>query len=358
MELISRTWALLLIILLGLSLTRNKDSSRLLRNILMISAFCLLTFVAGFRENFIDTFTYRRIYEDAFKNPNFIALDYSRLEIGFRYVVYLLNLISKDSQLFVLVTSFIVNFFVFKGIKKHSVYQEFSLYFFFVIYFLSTLNVIRQALVAAIVFCYLDKIYLRKWKSFFILILGLSLIHKSVIVLIPMYFILNKKAFNKYIMVVIFGGLIVYLKPSLIGIIVLKLNQGNEYSHYLTSNDSGSNLIRAIVALVPVLLSLLYVYRAKVNKYCYDVKFDVLINMSAINFIIMLIATKILYFYRLSMYFGLANIVLIPLVINSLFTWRSQKITWLVTFAMYSIYNYYFVLSFGNYIYSFKLIFG
>jgi transmembrane protein EpsG len=334
----------------------NQASNEYDYSIKLIIIFAIvLIIVSGFRYGFVDTPTYRHLYEKAY-NWNYIISPESNVETGFRFFMYILNRISIDSQLLIFISAFIINVLYIKTIFKYSSDIPFSLYLYFTLVFIGTNNGIRQILVASILAASFELISKKKTLQLIILVLLLSTFHTSVLIIIPFYFIIREKQFNPGVILFLLFAISGLILPSGVFTIIKTFLGESDYIGYLSLENRGMNFIRLIVSAVPCLLALIYFIK---KKKCYDEpQFDMFVNMILIDLGFMILAIKMLYFARVGMYFSFFNIILLPSLLQKLFgNGKDYSIIKIITAVLYGIYFTYQIFAYGEYINSFRLIF-
>ena len=317
-----------------------------------------LVFVAGFRNGFVDTVTYRQLYERVGTDYAFAFSDDMKLETGFKLLMIFLNRITPDSQILVFLTSFIILSIEIRQICKYSSDIPFSLSLYFLLSFMGTMNGIRQCLAAAILFLAFDWILNRKTIPYILLVLFVSTIHTSALVCIPLYFILSGKRLNWGIWIFFTAILAVFVFPTAADNFLLRILEDSAYEEYV-NNQEKMGVMRLFVAAIPTALALLYSYFARVNRSHVSRITSVLINMQLVSFGFTLMGLKMLYYARLSMYVSYANILLLPTTINGCF--RSRDAAWVKAMAiiLYAVFFMYQIFSYNQYGYmrSFYLVF-
>lgn len=227
----------------------------------------LLFLISAFRYNVgTDYVSYMNIFNHI---DNFI----NKKEIGFVYLIKIISILGGNSQVMFLLMSFLILLFIYKGIryfyKGNYLYQSIATIIFIPILYFSTLNTIRQMLCVSIFFYSSQFIINRKVFWYFIYISVAVLIHKSAIVLYPLYFILNIKVTRKLILIYILLGIIALLfNPiNLLGTVLKTLHIS--YANYLHSEyfmrESKYSLLLTILSGI-VIFSFLPLLNLKDDK--------------------------------------------------------------------------------------------
>ncbi len=317
-----------------------------------------LIFVAGFRNGFVDTATYRQLYERVGIDYAFAFTDEMELETGFKLFMIFLNRITSDSQVLIFLTSFVILSIEIKQICKYSSDIPFSLLLYFLLSFMGTMNGIRQCLAAAILFLAFDWILKRKTIPYILLVLLVSTIHTSALICIPLYFVLSGKRLNWGVWIFLAAILAVFAFPATADALLQDILKDSAYEEYV-SNQEKMGTMRLVVAAVPTLLALLYSHFARINRAQVSRITSVLINMQLVNFGFTLMGLKMLYYARLSMYVSYANILLLPITIKGCFRGKDAALVKAAAIILYTIFFVYQIISYDKYGYmrSFYLIF-
>lgn len=337
--------SMFLVLLIGHYGINNKVQSKLLIAVSLTLIFTILFVISGFRTGIGDTYFYKHSYKlvgESLAKGDMIAIrNFLDNEIGFNGLLVALNYITPDPQILVILMAFITNGLNLRSIYKYTRPFELGIYLYFAtVIFYVTMNGMRQAFVASIFFCFgVEFIKKRKFVRYCILILFLTLFHNSAIILIPLYFVVQKEAWKKlfWIVAAIFGAATTAFRPLMP--IVVDMLEGGRYDAYaqdMSNGGEGVNLIRVIVMLVPLILA--YFAREDLKEQWEDS--SLFVFMSLFNFGFMLLSSQYLYFYRVCIYFELFNLALIPRCIACL-RGKIAKVTYVYTIGCYALFCYY-----------------
>lgn len=325
--------------IISLLLSNNRIRPRKVYKVTVLIVFIILLYISGFRStsSIGDTMFYSYSYRLFVENPyvNFKGKDY-----GFSLLVLLLTKISTDPQILIVFTAFITNAFNILTLYKHSNPFELGTFLYFAtVVFYVTMNGIRQAMVAAIMFWASRYIIKNDWIKYLVIVIILSRFHSSAIILIPIYFICRKEAWGREFWAVLGISLmlIVAFRPMLSVIVnLLDSTQYNNYGQDMMKNTATVNPIRVLVTAVPLFLA--YFVKDKLKSSWPES--NIFIFMSLFNFIVMLFGTRYLFFYRLSIYFELYNLVLIPRLLY-FYEIRIRTMLYICIIIFYSVFCFY-----------------
>lgn len=274
------------------------------------------------------TYTYSEIISDKFP------------ELLYSTVTWVsMNLFNNPKVTFA-IYSFLICYFFTKAISKYSSNYTLSiiLYILTMSYYNSFNGILQWTASGVIVLGY-KHILQRNFKRYLVYIIIATMFHSTAIIMLPVYFIVNKEIFsiNNLILCIIAGICFIFFNSFVE--VLLKLIQGTSYAHYSEWFETGgrtANPLRFLVACVPSLFSII-LYSNKIVKKENQIK--ILTNLSILNSLCMLVATQNYIFARFSIYFDIYNVFLLPLLIEKI----EKKEARILTFIMlvgYFIYMY------------------
>ena len=340
MELIIRTTIIALLFCFVLLLTRQRkeyitywgEDEYTYNKILLILFAVALMLVEGFRYGYQDTVNYKGIYRDLSDSLE-IALNID-LEPGYVYLMWLLRKISVHPQFIILVTSMFIVFADFRFLSKYSYNLVFSLYLYFLSSFTGNMNGVRQLLAASILTFAFPFAVEKKTFRYLLVILLASTIHKSAILMIPLYFAFSGKRWNTILRGLVGFCAFSVVAPGLINSLIGRFFE-ESYANYI--NDYiGANIMNAVIAAVPFALSLIYHFnnRETIGE---NRTIDVLINMQAISFSFMLLATTMAQYARIGMYMRHATAVTVPFLIDNVFQGENRRFVKMMAIILYFV---------------------
>lgn len=290
--------------------------------------------VSGLRNNIGDTFFYMHSYVT---DPHDLIYVMMNKDIGFGFLQMGLKYFSKDPQLLIFTVALLTNVFVIHTLYKYSRLIDISIYVYITsgLYIVS-MNGIRQFLAGAIVFAATKYIMDGSWKTYFLIVLLASTIHQSALILIPIYFIVRRKAWTTTTFLLLGMAIIIAVGYNQFSGAIFSAIEGTQYGNYKEFNEGGANSVRVVVEAVPILLA--YLGRHRLRELF--PKSDYVVNMALLGLVFMVIATQNWIFARFVIYFGLYNLILISWVVK-LFVKRYQRIVYYGILVCYFVYFYY-----------------
>ncbi|MGO4496776.1 EpsG family protein [Paenibacillus sp. 2RAB27] len=304
-------------------------------NFLMaLFALVFMVLVSGLRRNIGDTYFYMNSYAQTDFNWESII---GEKDIGFNIFQMLLQKISHDPQLLVFVVALLTNVLVFITLYNYSRLFELSLYIYITSgMFLMSMNGIRQFLAAAIVFSATKYLFSGDWKKYILIILLAAQFHQSALILIPIYFIVRRKAWTWVTTSLLFVAILIVIGFNQFSSALFSVLENSQYSEYQNFSEGGTNILRVAVSAVPILFA--YLGRHKLRSLF--PQSDYVVNMCLLAFVFMVISTQNWIFARFTFYFGLYIPLLLSWIVH-LFAVREQKLIYYLIIVFYFIYYFY-----------------
>lgn len=198
-------------------------------------------------------------------------------------------------------------------------------------------NGVRQSVSVAILFFAIPLLYERKnWWKFAVLAMVAYTFHSTALLVIPFILLCMLKPWKKpFTMSCIIIFAVIVALPSLWTTIIDFLENigqskmAEDYADF-SQMRAGVNVLRIIVAAIPVVLSFIYYPKLKRNNN----HIDFLINMCVMNLIFLLFGNRLTVLARFSSYFNVALPILVP-EFSNIFKKNVQP---LIKFMIYAVY--------------------
>lgn len=301
---------------------------------LVLMAALSLVLVAGLRNNIGDTYFYMHAYNITEFNWEYIQ---HNKDMGFNIFQMILKGYTDDPQVMVFITALITNLLIVVTLYKYSRLIEISLYVYITSgMYLVSMNGIRQYLAAAIVFAATKYIFDGNWKMYVLIVLFASTFHQSALVLIPVYFLIRRRAWSGITFLLLFLAVLIVIGFNQFTELLFKAIEDTQYSQYKEFHEGGANILRVVVDSTPLILA--YIGRDRLKEIF--PKCDFIVNMALLGTVFMFISTQNWIFARFSIYFGLYQLILISWVVKS-FTDKDQKLIYYAVLVCYFIYFVY-----------------
>lgn len=200
-------------------------------------------------------------------------------------------------------------------LRRYSVSILDACFFFFcsTLYY-NYFSMMRQWFAIVILFGASRFIENKKFLKYLLVCVFVAQFHASAYVMIPVYFIVQGKPWSRKqtTIIGIFAVAMIFLNPLLDT--MEKTFEGTTYDYAISAmnSNSGSSLIRAFIAAVPVVLA--YMYRDNTD----NPMINICVNMSLLNLLLNILAafTSGLFIIRLATYMGVYNTILYPYLLN------------------------------------------
>ena len=338
-------WGHVLLFMCAVLLTTyigERSNSRFMLAVASITMIC----VAGLRHGYVDTRAYREgfVSLDPTKilNIDFILNSEAR-DRGFTVLSAIIKCFTENSQAFFFIFAIITVGCLFYGIVNRAPETTYAVFIFICTgCYLDTMNGMRQAVVSAVLFAILPHlIEEKKLVKYIIVVLLASTVHMTALIFIPLYFIMDAKAWSTKTWIIAGAVFPVFLFfTSGIGAGLANLfegtSYGKDYGQMLISANTSVNYLRFIVSVVPLVLSFMNRYDERKNFLLYDICF----NMSVVNAFAWLFATKVLYFYRLASFFQPYMILLLCMEIYCI-EGNNKKLIKTASFILFFVWHAY-----------------
>ncbi|PGT96252.1 MULTISPECIES: EpsG family protein [Bacillus] len=301
-----------------------------------------LCLVSGLRNNIGDTYFYMHSY--SVNDFNWEQVKAGK-DIGFNIFQMILKKFSNDPQLLILITAITTNTIIVLVLYKYTRMFELGVYVYITSgMYLASMNGIRQYLAAALIFAATKYILDGNWKKYVLVILFASTIHQSVLILIPIYFIVRRRAWSWQTYSFLFIAVLIVIVFNQFMNLLFTVLEDSQYGEYKSFSEGGANIIRVVVVAAPNILA--YFGRDKLRELF--PKSDYIVNMSILGLVFMIISTQNWIFARVYIYFGLYQLILISWVVK-LFAEKDQKLIYYSIVIFYFIFYYYeCVISLGG----------
>jgi transmembrane protein EpsG len=316
--------------------TISPNSTILIRpnKLLVFGVLLSLVLVSGLRVNIGDTGAYKHAYLMNNFTWDFVK---SQKDIGFGILQMLLKKYTNDPQILLFTSALITNVLIIFVFYKYSRLFELSIYVFITSgFFITSMNGLRQCLAAAIVFAATKFLLEGSWKSYMLVVMLASTIHETALILIPIYFIVRRKAWTRTTFLLIILAIFIVLGFNQFTEILFAAIKDTQYGHYTDFAEGGANVIRVAVEGAPLLVA--YFGRDKLREIMPNS--DIIVNMALLGFIFMIISTQNWIFARFAIYFSLYEFILISWIVK-LFKDNNQRLVYYAILIFYLIYHYY-----------------
>lgn len=305
---------------------------------------------AGFRgDSFGDTALYRRTYlgltDTVAQIPGYFTGDHK--DPGFSAFMTLFKAVFGNSdELFFLVIAIFQMLCVALVFRKYSSDYWISVFLFVASTdYLSWMhNGMRQFVAVAIIFAGFGLLVKKKYVPLVILIVIAAQFHGSALLMIPIVFIVQRHAWNRWTVLMLMAAMVGIVFIDRFTPILGDLLQDTQYDDLMTNGiwetDDGANIFRVAVYSVPAVLSLVGLPYVRAED---DPVINVSVNCSIVTMALYGVAsvTSGIYIGRLPIYTSLMGYIALPWLIDHMFTEESAKIVKGIMIVAYLAFFYY-----------------
>ena len=319
-----------------------------------IWSFAILVFLpiiwqAAYRGDFVDTYNYNRSFREL---PTTLSGLLSYLpsvskDQGFTLLSGLIKLlIGNRSVTYLAVIAAIQGLAIISVFRKYSTNMIISVFLFVAStdYVSWMFNGIRQFMAVTLIFAATGLMLRQKWVPTILVILLASTMHQSALLMIPVVFVVQGKAWNGWTLLCLLGAMFAVMFVDQFTDILDNMMQDTQYSNVVSDweewNDDGTSFFRVAVYAVPTVLSLIGLRYIRTEG---DFLINICANMSILSTSLYIISmfTSGVFMGRLPIYMSLYNYILLPWEIEHMFTRRSQKIVMLCMLGAYVAFDFF-----------------
>ncbi len=309
----------------------------------------ILVLLAGLRSSWNDTGAY--IFEYGRMTSDFNDYVKNQLQLfqgdwAFTFINrFIKAYISKDSWVFLMFYSAVTVTITVSMLDKYSKDFDLAVFLFIATQFYWTqMGAIRQSFAGALLFAAFPLIEQKKFFKYALIVLVAAQFHNSAYMFLLIYFLCKIPAFSKYSVWFLVGGALLFISYPITGEFINELlgdsKYGDSYSSGISSSNDGTNPLRFVIELVPVVLALAAKDDIKANEKHVNVVF----NMALLQVIFTAFSIKYWIFFRFIIYSQPFSIILLCWALkyfpsNS----RWKDVIRILCFGLYSVYYYIFM---------------
>lgn len=283
------------------------------------------------------------------------AADYLALiekDKGFSLLSVLIKVIFGSNEVvYLLILALIQGVSLFLVYRKYSESYLMSIFLFMASTdFISWMcNGLRQFLAATTIFSVTTLMLKKKYVPVIAVILLASTFHGTAIMMLPLVFIAQGKAWNKRTLLFSAVALlaVVYVNQftNILDSALYDTQYANVVTDWTSFNDDGTNPIRVLIYAVPTILAVIGRGYIK-NEDDPVINFCVNMSMISTGLYIVSMVTSGIFVGRLPIYASLYNYILLPWEINHFFSEKSAKVVGIFAIMFYLAF-YYYQMHFG-----------
>lgn len=291
----------------------------------------------------IDNNNYKSIFQYC-HDLNFIdVISYERHEIGYKYYNKIISLIYYNFNFFMIITAILSMIGVYYFIKNNSKNYIYSLLIFITFNFYGFFfGIYRQVLAISILLYSLKFVKERQLKKFILTVFIASLFHKTALIFLIVYILPKIKINEILVRIWILLTLLFLITKSLIIQFIL----GYIYKPAETTGISGGGY--KMLLLLFILSLVCYYYQKDLLKQ--DKNNIIFINMVFVATMIQCLSTVFGNAYRMTLYFSLAMIIIIPNILEIMKPKELKRFAVVLMFICLTMYYYYTTTNLINYV--------
>lgn len=311
--------------------------------------FAPVIWIAGSRGWVGDTWLYLLLYRQMPRSPFAIPSHLATVDKdkGFTVLSMIIKLFAgNDTLVYLMVIAIIQGIVLIVIFRKYSVNYLLSVFLFIASadYVSWMMNGLRQFMAVTIMFAATGLMLKKKYAPLIIVILIASTMHRSALIMIPLVFVAQGKAWNKktltFIFVALMGILFVGQFTNFLNDALQETQYKNVMSDAAMFNDNGTNPIRVIVYSLPAIISF---FGRRSIRQVDEPMVNLCTNMSIISMGLYLVSmvTSGVFLGRLPIYVSLYGYMLLPWELEYLFTRKSRRYAYMMLIGVYLFYYYY-----------------
>lgn len=330
----------LLIYILFFEIIYQKMKNNFSRKIYILFVGFILLFLMGARHSSMGNYDTENIYLPAFSNIKnlsfFKVIEIYKKDVLFYILTKVFTLFFTNEQLWLTFVSFPFIFMVCRLIYKYSknIYLSFIV-FLALNYYGMNFTLLRHSIALAFVLYSYDFLRTKKIKMFVLTVCIASLFHSTSLIFLLAYPISKLKFDFKQVLVLCVAFLMTQLFGNEIFRLIFNFIKIERYQAYINRGIT--------IDLMPFfintffLLTNIYIYQNSKKK---DTEIELLLNLSTINCALLSCTTIIGESYRLAMFYGIFNIILLP---NSIKLLSKKETRVILLYGIYIVLILYFL---------------
>ena len=161
-------------------------------------------------------------------------------EIGYNLWNVLVAVFTSNRYIFILLTTFLIYFLVFRAIKNYTVNYPLATIVFLGLFYYFTMTYLRQAIAVGIVWNAIHYIWERKFRSYFLMIVVAATFHNSALIALIAYFVGYEYIPQKQVIMILLISLVIAFSPLATVLLALSgdvLDNVERSSGYVSDNQ-------------------------------------------------------------------------------------------------------------------------
>lgn len=319
------------------SLAADLRRKKLPISFFIVPSFLILFVIFAFRGDF--TTDYKN-YSDLFNIYNRYGFwevfkAGFQVEPGYIFLNKLFGIFTDDVIYLFMFTSFVILFGFYYHINKYSVNVWLSILLFVTAgSYYASFNITRQIFAVAIIFFGSGFLYERKFFKFLFFVILASLFHKTSLIMIPFYFILNfRLKLRNWVLIIISSGVVMFLFED-----ILTLALSTIYDQYTENSYGmwGQAITNVVLPLAFLIFSIFNVKKLDPLNSAHRIWFNAIVFYAFFN----ILALQIEMVERFGRFFASYALLLIPYIFSKVKNKNLRFLYMMVLMCVLILYNY------------------
>jgi hypothetical protein len=300
----------------------------------------ILFLIAALRSTSVgnDSGQYARHFYNVQQLDFFGIIEVYQKDVGYYLLNKILTFISSDHQILFACIGALFAYSISRFIFKYSKDPMISFVMLIpMMYFAFSLTGLRQVVAISILLISIDYIIERRLVKFSLIVILASLFHQSALLFFPAYFI-NKRITNKRIIIYLaLIPLVFFIRP-----IIVQVVQFFFYSSYnIDLSQSAGGWTTLFVYILILITSI--IFKSQLEKE--DVNYSLFFSMMYAGTLIQMFVPLEPNIFRVSMYYNIASIILIPAILKTQKDKVSKLIAYTIFFVLMGVQYYMFTFN-------------
>lgn len=324
----------LIIISLAITFHKNKKVFCIITGIMLWLLLALRSINIGINDT-------KNIYMPMFNNMVNITIidifkDKNMQDFLFWISMKIISVITSNFQICIAILAIPYIFFVMKTIYKYSQDCLISVILFMALYYMYSTFLLRQVIAVGILIMSYKYIVEQDIKKFILCLVVATLFHRTALIFLVAYPFCKYNKFDYKNYIYIFGMLVIskfFINDILE--LLMKFDFTNKVEMAITHNIYTVNGQISYFGLF-ITVAILFISRTFGKGLKEKKEFDTLCNLSTLGSAIFTLSNVVVEFYRVSVYFSIFNILLLPMALNNMKDQRTRIIfkTLVIIFAI------------------------
>src|SRR5690625_103223 len=303
----------------------------------IIPSFVAVFFVSAFRGDFMtDYVNYRNRFNSLLSIDFFDLFKYEHnIEFGYVLLNGFIQLFTDNSLYLFVITTIIILVCFYHQFSKYSTKIWLSLLMFITVgSYYASFNITRQIMVAAILFAGSKFLYERKLFKYILVVIVAFMFHKSALIMIPFYFILNFRInFRNLFLFFATSTILVFFFDGFLDIV-----QNFVYDNYTEDSYgmTGQSVANVVLPVSFLIFSLFNIKKLDTNNSMHRIWINAVFFYALFN----VLALQVEMVERIGRYFAPYALLLIPYLFSKMKNKHLRFIYMMVLIFMLVLYNF------------------